>query len=1230
MLLGSARQAYNERQHAVAATRFRDFLQKYGGHPNAAAARYGLALTLLEQPERDYNGAIEQLQPIAGNTALPEHPFVLYKLGLAKRGQGLQELAIGEARPNEANQRREAARQRFEEASRNFAAAAGVFTQRTKPDPDAKEPPLGLEWAARARCDQAEMELRIQKPKEARLTVESFVKDPALAKSRYQRLGRYYHGYASFLLADYPTAARSLNHQDVFADAVFGSHARYVMGRIHQQDGELAEAAAQYDAVLADYAKRKAAAVESLKRPDQFRANPDEKARLELLVKTAPEHVVSAAFFGACLQYEAGRFGDSLGRFSEFAKLYPNSPRLPEAQLRVGFCQVQLKQFPEAIATLSPIPERHARLSDQALLWLGKAQAQNFPAENAAARDQALKTAMDTLRRAADRANQLAGQGDAEARGRRAEIMLELADTQQSAKLHREAAGVYEQLLNEKSLPTRGEELLQRLAAALHLAGDLQRSDQTCDRFLQEYPQSPLRAAVLFRRAENGFFAAQALAKNANANRADLDRQFDEAAKRFQTVIDKYPEFERINVCRYSLGVVYHRKGDFEKAQQALASIPAPDRNGDLSLTGYLLADCLLRLAPAKADDAIAAGRLQEQLTQASQLLDAFSGANPQGPETADALLKLGYCHQRLAGLLAQQQEKAAALNAARAAYDKLRQTFPKNPLAAVALMERAKCQALAGDRGGAMNELRRFANELQDTPVAPLALLRLATLLREQNNPAEAVKVLADCRQKHEGRLQQDPARADQIPLLRYHHGVALLELGKIPEARGLFEQVIQQSAGKPIAAEAALRAGQCRLIDGRQRLDAARPKLGAGKPEERAAAEKAFADGLAAVRDAGKYLEDQANAFKQPLPGIEARARMWYDAAWAYRLVADEELKSTRAKLQADSQKKLLDEAMKKLPPGSKPPVVPLPEVARATIPLQPSEDKARACYRALIADFADLSISGDARLELAEQLAERAEHDPAIQILKEALDKEPPAEMTDRIRLRLGSCLFAKKDAKAALDQFAAIADPKSPSFPQAQYRVGECLIAQGDFAEAAKRLAVFRDRGEFQNHPGLTDRALLRLGFALAQLKQWDASRQAYEVLVGRFGNSPWVHDARYGIGWARQNMKQYEEAVAAYSQVTSATTTVLAAKAQIQIGLCRFEQKRFGEAASALLVVPHTYDYPELTPLALCEAARSYLEMKDKVQAERLLQRVLRDFPDGEWAKVAKERMSAIQ
>src|SRR6266404_2972874 len=65
MVLAGARRAYNEKNYSFAAGRFREFLARYGGHKEVAGARYGLALCLLEGPERDYNGVLEQLQALA-------------------------------------------------------------------------------------------------------------------------------------------------------------------------------------------------------------------------------------------------------------------------------------------------------------------------------------------------------------------------------------------------------------------------------------------------------------------------------------------------------------------------------------------------------------------------------------------------------------------------------------------------------------------------------------------------------------------------------------------------------------------------------------------------------------------------------------------------------------------------------------------------------------------------------------------------------------------------------------------------------------------------------------------------------------------------------------------------------------------------------------------------------------------------------------------------------------
>jgi TolA-binding protein len=1283
LLLNSARKAYNEKNFPFAASRFREFLQKYGGHKDAPAARYGLALSLLDGPERDYPAAAGELNQLAGNKALPEWPSVLYHLGLAHRGQGLAALALAVAKPAEANTYRETARQRFEEASRHFGAAVAAYTERL-PKPTDKGPSIEAEWLARSRCDQADMLLRIGKAKEARDAVTPLVQELQFAKSRYRSLALYHHGFASFLLGDRMAAGKSLNSLAPFTDPEFATHARYLLARTHHQTGERAEAQLHYEAVIAEHDKKKKDAAAALGNPEPLKNDPEEKRRLEQLANgPLPEHVARAHFFLAVLLYENERFAEALPRFQAYVQQFPTSPFATEAQLRQGFCQVQLRQWDEALKVLQPLVDKDARLNDQALFWIGKAQVGKADPANAAAFEQAISTAIPTFQRAADRSNQLVAT-DPSAKQRRGEALVEMADAWQRIKKYREATGIYTQVLNEKLLPlAREEEVATSLCAAWQLAPDYNQADQACLKFRDTYPKSPLLPAVLFRYAENAYFQALAAAKIADlpTRTKEVVRLNDEALKRYQVIVEKYPEFAQVQLARFGMAMALYRKGEWDKVRPLLEAIPATDRAGELVLVAYYLADLMLRTAPTRADDAVAAGKLEEQLKAAIEYLDSFVAAVPNGPQTADGLLKLGYAHQRLGGLLAKPEEKAKAFADARAAYEQLVQRFPAGPEMPVATFERAKVLALQNDEGGAINEMRRFqAPPLKTAPIAPMACLHLATLLRRQGKSADAATVLDQCRKETEPTLLGDPQRASWVPLLRYHHGVALREADKRPEARAVLDLIVQQTPERPEAAEAALRVGQCLKEEGEKKISTGQAKLVGGnlKPEDQSAARKSIDDGIADVRNAVAYLANQAEQVRQRQPANEARARILYEAAWAARSVAEQEVAVARAKVQQDLWQKRRDEVAKKTAPGAPPPYVPPPEVPLKLVPLQPFEAEARKHYQALIAAFPDININADARFELAELLSDRGEHDAAIALLREALDKEPQGDLLDKVRVRLGNAWLEKSNGAKAIEQLALVhANPKSSQWAQATYRLAEVhlrkdavfggtttlaaanwawgvqatllqafasgpaphLSALGQAlvtapkespAEALRLLSLFRDKPELQNVPQLTDRALLRLGYVLGMFRQWEPSRQAYEQVVGRFGGGPWGLEARYGMGWALQNLGRFDDAVNLYSQVTASVATELAAKAQMNIGLCRLAQKRYPEAATALLVVPFTYDYPELSALSLLEAARALAENKQNDQAVKLLERVLRDYPDTDHAEAARKRLVELK
>src|SRR5262249_40141682 len=136
---------------------------------------------------------------------------------------------------------------------------------------------------------------------------------------------------------------------------------------------ERPEAMAHYEAVVAGYPKARRTAQDALKNADALKDRADEKARLEELAGDAPDYVGLCGYYLGTLMQEQARYGDALAKFIAFAQQNPKSPQGPEAILRQGICRVELKQFGDAVRTLSPLKD-DPQLADQALWYLARAQ----------------------------------------------------------------------------------------------------------------------------------------------------------------------------------------------------------------------------------------------------------------------------------------------------------------------------------------------------------------------------------------------------------------------------------------------------------------------------------------------------------------------------------------------------------------------------------------------------------------------------------------------------------------------------------------------------------------------------------------------------------------------------------------------------------------------------------------------------------------------------------------
>ena len=327
---------------------------------------------------------------------------------------------------------------------------------------------------------------------------------------------------------------------------------------------------------------------------------------------------------------------------------------------------------------------------------------------------------------------------------------------------------------------------------------------------------------------------------------------------------------------------------------------------------------------------------------------------------------------------------------------------YPGDELQPHAVLERACWIKRSGDVTEAIRRLRPFASgKLETHPLAPLAVLHLAGWLRTQDGMApEAVRLLARCRRQEAGR-PHDPAHAEWAAMLRYQHALALQDAGRYDEGRAILKEIMNDMA-RPECGEARLAWGEGMLAEGRGKIGAADAVLQNNPSDDKAAAaRKDRADGVRIVHAAADYLEEQARkGADSPFSPI-LQARLFYESAWVWRSLIDEEVGAARTRIQEERRQKA-----PKGPDGQPPDP---PDVPLADVPVQPAEKKARAAYEALIAAQPDLlPLAAQARLELAELRLQRGEPPAAaVALLKQALDQEPPADLSARLGLRLADC-------------------------------------------------------------------------------------------------------------------------------------------------------------------------------------------------------------------------------
>lgn len=770
---------------------------------------------------------------------------------------------------------------------------------------------------------------------------------------------------------------------------------------------------------------------------------------------------------------------DGAARFYRFlAEQEPASPLSDDAALHLGMLQYGQGQYAVAVETLRGLVERFpgSDVLPHAKYWLGISEV--------AAHDYAAAAAtLDAAHRQFDQ-HELAPV-----------LTFAAADAYCRAGAPDKAEALCQRALAQWPRGDWADDSLQLL---VQLAWDAGSYEQVCalgDRFVAEYPDSALKAAV-----------QQTVA------RAHLKQErFERAIAVFESLADN------ADVHVYYLALAYLGAGRPQDALDALDRLTG--------VTGPVELVHGIRIARASA--LVASGRLAEAVTPLQAILASAS----EGPEVEK-------CRAQLAVVLAR-LERWAELPPL---LEPLRAERTDDALywSTVAYLAEA---AYTGKQDALAEQLfRELAGHDGAPELAARGLSGLAWLAWRRDDATQAATACAELLARY-----PDSPLAAEAAMMR---GQALEKTGQLVEAAAVYRLVCERHAQSPHASTALLSAA--RIYNGLQQDSEAEPLLRTwltqypGAPQRDAALYQ-----LAWVlSDQGR--EDEADQMFEELQTQCRGSRYWADATYrlaerAARAGAAQRADTLAAEVvAADPQGPLtnhalflrgqlaaaakrwtdVDRAMQQLVARDPQGTLALPAqywLAESRY-WQKDYDAARVCF-----DRLDQAVQGRSDtwlamipLRRAQVRAHAQEWQAAYDIARTITARFPEFAQQHEVDFLLGRCLMNEAEFDAARQAYQRVIDSATgrttDTAAMAQWMIGETYFMQKQHHEAIK--AYYRVLALYRS-PQWQAAALLQAGKCHELIGQWDEAVKLYSQILQDYPTTRVADKAAARLRMARQ-------------------------------------------------------------------------------------------------------------
>lgn len=304
--------------------------------------------------------------------------------------------------------------------------------------------------------------------------------------------------------------------------------------------------------------------------------------------------------------------------------------------------------------------------------------------------------------------------------------------------------------------------------------------------------------------------------------------------------------------------------------------------------------------------------------------------------------------------------------------------------------------------------------------------------------------------------------------------------------------------------------------------------------------------------------------------------------------------------------------------------------------------------AVFERLARQYSDSPLAAEANWRLGENRFDQGEYQEAVKLYNVAKEQAAPGEVDELATHKLGWALFRLDDYEGALAQFAQQmkAYPQGSLAADALFMQGECQFKLQRYEQA---LATF-DKASQSNlsKPDMQVLALLHGGQSAAELKRWPDSVRLLDQIVSRFPDTPYLAEALGKRGWAKQQLRRLDEALADYEEASARSRGEAGAHARFLIGELQFERKEHIEAIKNFQRVMYGYGAENAPPevqhwqaMAGYEAGRcaevQIAQAQDKLdrskrvsEAKGFYTYVVQRHPTHDLAVEAQQRLAALQ